>query len=201
VMSGSSISNHVYLDVTMTLTVDVSTMLSIGESSSTIPMSSSMLKSKSLTSFESEVETDAASSESKMSSGGQLRSFGKNVEDKIGDETSIVDSFVGNVGVKTSIFGILFESSIVATLVGVFPIWIVGVFAAVVATLLMLTTLRGFADDWMACNTGNGCCGNVIELKRVNNYVKLLQSQSFGCLVFKSLGYPVFPSKCRANQD
>ena len=136
--------------------------------------------------MESDIDSEAASSESKMSSGGELRSLGKKVDDKTGDdETSDVVILVGNddavivvivvVAEKASIFGILFESSIVATFAGDFPICtMVGplveaiVVVAAAAMLLMLTTLTGFVVDCIACITGNGCCGTVMELKRID---------------------------------
>ena len=80
-----------------------------------------------------------------MSSGGQLSSLGKNDDDKIGVDASIVDSFVVSVGVvvKTSIFGIFVASSDEEVL----AISIVDVFAGDDATLVMVTTFIGFGCD------------------------------------------------------
>ena len=128
----------------MTLTVEVSTMLSIGESSSTMPMSSlSRCSSKSFSSFDDVDDTDAASSESKRSSGGQLSSPGKKVDDSIAIEASTVDTLVFGVvvvivvNVEKLLLSGLTNGSVVITLATL----MVDVLAAVdVATLATVTT-------------------------------------------------------------
>ena len=169
----------------MTLTVDVSTMLSIGESSSTMPMSAlSRFSSNSFSS--SDDDTDAASSESKRSSGGQLSSPGKKVDDNIAMDVSTVDALVLSVSVGVGVDVVKVEmsllitfvnGSVVATLAAVID----GFFTAVDdATLAMATTFIVFGSvavvfadaavvvvvkGWRACSTGSGCWGNVIGLK------------------------------------